>query len=123
MGACFNPDSNLNSGSFTEIMPPKSCRGCQHSRGLALLLQELDGLAIAVQGADVDVGQSGPDRLSAATALDPGVHERSEVLITPRALQPEGVQLLEDAPRHAESPPDPRAVGMRALDLDLLDPI
>ena len=83
------------------------------------MAQEADGLAIAVQGSNVDVALSGAHSDGLTTSREPRIDQGTDVFFTSSARVPELIQLVEYAPRHAKRPPDPVRARMHGLDLNL----
>jgi hypothetical protein len=83
--------------------------------------EELDGGAVAVEGADVHVGLAGGDAEGGAALGDVGVDEGAEVFVLFVTLEPELVEVVKDLAGHAEGAPDPVGSGVALFDLDLLD--
>src|SRR4051794_33870827 len=85
---------------------------------LRAVAEHLDGCAIPVEGADIDVLFAGPKAEGDIAAANPGVDEGSEVFVAFFAIEPKLMQRLEDAPGHFECAPYPVRSGVGALDLD-----
>src|SRR3954453_7558204 len=84
-------------------------------------LEDSDGTAISIEGADVDIGgpRRHPDCLAAAPQV--GVDQTAEELVTPAALAPQRLELVHGGARYLEGAPHPGGRGRRGLDLDVRD--
>jgi hypothetical protein len=80
--------------------------------------EHLDGGAVAVEGADVDVLFAGTDAESEVAVANPGVDKGAEIFVAFLATAPEIVQLFESVTGHFERAPNPFRCGVGALDLD-----
>src|SRR3954465_9137709 len=85
-------------------------RGKNRRRHLAAMLEQDVGFAVAVEGADVNVGLSRLDPLGASAERQVRVHERAEVLVRRIAALPQLVQLMEHRSGHLERAPHPRPI-------------
>src|SRR5579885_882555 len=91
----------------------------QAARGICYVSERNRG-AVAAKSPNVHVScaRAHPKRLPALRQI--GVDERANELVGLIPLEPNPVQLMENAARHLERAPDPTAGGIRVLDLDFL---
>jgi hypothetical protein len=99
--------------------PPGHNHGGLALWGYDAVLKHPQRRPVAVEGADVDVGFSGPDAMGLAARRQIGVDQRSDILVAAITLVPERGELVQDMARHLEGAPDPLRGGALLLDLDL----
>ena len=85
------------------------------------LTEELNGGAVTVECADIDVGSAGADAVSQAALGDVGVDEGAEVFVLFIAGEPKLVEVMEDLAGHSERAPNPVGGSVALLDLNLLN--
>src|SRR4051794_18880738 len=92
-------------------------RGIEQADGL----EQANGFAIAVDGADIDVRSAGSDAIHGAAAFYVGIHEASQVLVPTVRLLPQLVQLPQRTTADPEASPDPAPARRRRLHLNIED--